>query len=364
MLVRAASHGAHLHRLSVSSDASEKTVLPGPGSRNRVVDPSQSSLTGSPPGFGLPASGKLPGRGRPRRRLRLLALALVLGSLVAGGAVWTNAFDVGDRFERLAHRLALILEPVPDRPTVPTITMNPLPSAATPPPTAGVLGVGPVPHRVSPTAAPTPTRRAVDMQIVPDPAAVFASEQEDVLCAPAGVQITLAILGLGDTSAAFQYRIDSRIHEWESWRDSHDGGWGPAAIVEALDAYGAHGYEVRAYSSRADALRDAASALTQTREPVLLMAWYGAHTWVMSGYRAAADPTVFGDATVTGAYILDPWYPRVSTIWGPSDPPGTFQNAAEIVRNYLPWKRPEGRYPDRDGEFIAVVPTLPASSIP
>ena len=26
-------------------------------------------------------------------------------------------------------------------------------------------------------------------------------------------------------------------------------------------------------------------------------------------------------------------------------------------RNYLPWKRPEGHYPDRDGLFIAVVPT-------
>jgi hypothetical protein len=33
------------------------------------------------------------------------------------------------------------------------------------------------------------------------------------------------------------------------------------------------------------------------------------------------------------------------------------QDAAEMRRNYLPWKRPEGNYPDRDGLFIAVVPT-------
>jgi hypothetical protein len=32
-----------------------------------------------------------------------------------------------------------------------------------------------------------------------------------------------------------------------------------------------------------------------------------------------------------------------------------------MVRNYLQWKRPEGRYPDRDGLFIAVVPTIPVS---
>jgi hypothetical protein len=93
---------------------------------------------------------------------------------------------------------------------------------------------------------------------------------------------------------------------------------------------------------------------------VILLAWRGAHTWVMSGYRADADPTVFKDARVSGAYILDPWYPWNSSIWGQSDPPGTFQNAAEMVRNFLPWKRPEGHYPDRDGKFIVVMPTIPA----
>jgi hypothetical protein len=30
-----------------------------------------------------------------------------------------------------------------------------------------------------------------------------------------------------------------------------------------------------------------------------------------------------------------------------------------MVRNYLPWKRPEGHYPDRDGKFIVVIPTIP-----
>jgi hypothetical protein len=128
----------------------------------------------------------------------------------------------------------------------------------------------------------------------------------------------------------------------------------------ALDAYGAPGYQVRAYDTRADALRDSAAALSRTHEPVVLLAWRGAHTWVMTGYRATADPTVFDDARVTGAYVLDPWYPRISSIWGPSDPPGTFQDASEMERNFLPWKRPEGRYPDRDGRFIVVIPTRAA----
>ena len=129
----------------------------------------------------------------------------------------------------------------------------------------------------------------------------------------------------------------------------------------ALEAYGAAGYEVRGYETRAGALRDAAVAIETTQSPVILLAWRGAHTWVMTGYRADADPTVFPDAIVEGAYVLDPWYPDVSSIWGPSDPPGTFQDAAEMERNYLRWKRPEGLYPERDGLFISVVPTIPVS---
>jgi len=78
----------------------------------------------------------------------------------------------------------------------------------------------------------------------------------------------------------------------------------------------------------------------------------------MTGYRADGDPLVFDDVKVSGAYILDPWYPRVSSIWGPSDRPGTYQDAAEMRRNYRPWKRPEGKYPTRDGLYLAIMPTL------
>jgi hypothetical protein len=169
--------------------------------------------------------------------------------------------------------------------------------------------------------------------------------------------MALAVMGLANSSEAFQHELAGRIGEWESWEDSHNGGWGPAAIAQALAAYGAPGYEIRAYDARADALRDAAVALSLTGKPVVLLPWWGAHTWVMTGYRADADPIYFADATVTGTYILDPWYPRVSSIWGPSDPPGTFQDAAEMKRNFIGWSRPEGPYPGRDGKYVVVLPT-------
>ena len=126
----------------------------------------------------------------------------------------------------------------------------------------------------------------------------------------------------------------------------------------ALDAYGVPGYEVRAFETMTYALRDAARAIKKTRSPVILLAWRGAHTWVMSGYRADADPSVFKNARIEGAYILDPWYPRISSIWGPSNPPGTLTKFDELRENFLPWRRPEGRYPSRDGLWITVAPTI------
>jgi hypothetical protein len=290
---------------------------------------------------------------------------IVLGALVtvvALLAVATNAYGAGDRFERVVARVErFVAGPPPDRATVETVVVAPRPSpSSTPVSVAASAGPGASGRpRATPTPTPAPVRRAVDVKIVPDPAAHFASEERKDWCAPAGVQMVLSVLGRGDTSEAFQERLASRIHEWDSVRDSRNGDWGPGAMALALAAYGAPGYEVRAYESRGDALRDAAAAISTTREPVILLAWRGAHTWVMTGYRATADPMLFDDARVTGAYVLDPWYPRVSSIWGPSDPPGTFQDASEMERNYLPWKRPEGHYADRDGRFIAVVPTQP-----
>jgi hypothetical protein len=316
----------------------------------------------------MSSSANRPFRGRRRRPARALS-ALIVALLVAVGglAVATDALGAGRLFDRAVARIDRILAgPVPDRPTVETVLVTPRP--ATVPPSSSVATAKPhgssQPSAVAHTATPepTPSRIPVDLDIAADPAGIFASEVKDTWCSPAGVQITLAFLGKADTSTDFQREMQSRVHEWESYSDSHNGDWGPAAMALALEAYGAPGYQVRAYKTRQDALRDAASTIETTGSPVILLAWRGAHTWVMTGFRSNADPAVFPDAKVSGAYIVDPWYPRVSSIWGPSDPPGTFQNSAEMIRNYLVWKRPEGHYPARDGLFIAVVPTVKASA--
>jgi Peptidase_C39 like family len=307
-----------------------------------------------------------PARRRLPRR-RAVAAALLAGVLLVTLVVWSNALGMGTRFEDYAHRVALFVNPPPDRPIDAEVRVTPRPAATpspTPTPTAQPTGEASLePSAPSPTPAPTPTpapiRAKVNVNLLAHPEAHFITEIDHEWCAVAGTQMVLEIHGKADLTKRFQQTLASRIGEWESRRDSLNGGWGPAAIAAALKAYGVPGYKVRVYDTRADALRDAAKAISEMHAPVVLMTWYGAHTWVMTGYKANADPTIFDDATVTGAYILDPWYPRVSSIWGPSDPPGTFQDAAEMRRNYLPWKRPEGHYPTRDGLFVALVPTVP-----
>ena len=302
-----------------------------------------------------------------RLRFGLAALALVLLFVTGFGVVQANVLGVGDRLDRLVGRVETFIDPPPQRSTLPTVVVTPEPSVAapTPPPT-------PEPSATA-TPSPTPLVRApMDVALVDDHQAVFASQLTDKDCAVAATQMVLAILGLGNTSEAFQQEIKGRIGEWEAFDDSQNGGWGPAAVGLALADYGATGYEVRAYDTYADALRDSAIAISTFDKPVVMFPWWGAHSWVMTGYRADADPTLFDDASISGAYILDPWYPRNSSIWGQSDGPGNFEGLAELERNWPAfqgppgyesigpgWTRPEGRYPDRDGRFVVLVPTTP-----
>ena len=309
--------------------------------------------------------------GSHRRLRRAIILIVVLGLVTAAFgtlAIATNAAGIGDKWISALNRVERFLAgPVPDRPIAETVLVTEPPATPTPSPEPTPSptlvesgGADPVRTPVpTPTPTPEPVRKKITVKAVEDHKAVFTSQVTKDWCAPAGVQMVLTIHGKIAPGEKAQREIAGRIREWESKKDSRNGDWGPAAMVKALEAYGVPGYEVRAFETRQGALRDAARSIQKTGAPVLLLAWWGAHTWVMTGFKADADPTVFRDAKITGAYILDPWYPRVSSIWGASDGPGVFQDEAEMKRNFIKWTRPEGRYPDRDGLYITVAPTQP-----
>ncbi len=140
-------------------------------------------------------------------------------------------------------------------------------------------------------------------------------------------------------------------------------GLGLADWAAMLNANGQGPYEIDRAPTRKGAIRMAAKAIRTTGKPVGLVVWKGAHAWVMSGFRATADPAYTNDFKVTEVFIEDPWYPAVSSNWGPSRPPNSAVPVSALDEDYLPYRRPGRVHPKRDGRFMLIRPTLPAGTI-
>jgi hypothetical protein len=190
---------------------------------------------------------------------------------------------------------------------------------------------------------------------------VFVHEVDDQTCVAAAVQGTLNLIRLNedggepDISATSQRALYDRIVALTTDEDSHVGGTGPGGWAALLTEEG-YPYEVRAYPSRTTAMRAAARAIQSTGRPVGILAWTGIHSWVMTGFTATADPATTKSFSVTTAYVMDPWYPWVSTRWPRSEAPNAPRNTADLAANFLPFDLRSGPYPGRDGQFVLVVP--------
>ena len=142
-------------------------------------------------------------------------------------------------------------------------------------------------------------------------------------------------------------------------------GAGSSGWARGLTDLGAGLYREQAHDGYVRALRAAAQALRSTNRPVGLIVWRGAHAWVVTGFTATADPLVDPDFEVTGVFVLDPWYPRVSSIWGPGQKPNSWISTKALRADFLP--RRGGRYhAELAGKFVLVTPvevTRPAPQL-
>ena len=130
----------------------------------------------------------------------------------------------------------------------------------------------------------------------------------------------------------------------------------PSAGRAGLEQLGFGGFEVGVFATRRQAVQAAARAIRLTGRPAGLLVWRGAHSWVMSGFQATADPAVTDDFTVTGVNIEDVWYPYVSSIWAPPGRRTRWCRSASLKADYLKWRRPTRRYPGMDGRFVTILP--------
>ncbi len=130
----------------------------------------------------------------------------------------------------------------------------------------------------------------------------------------------------------------------------------PIGWATGLGRLGYGRWKVSVRRTRRDAIQVAAKGLRMSGRPVGIIAWRGAHSWVMSGFAATADPALTDGYRVTEVAIEDGWYPRISSIWGSSTPPDAWIPVDRLPRDYLPYWRPGVRYPVLDGRFLLVVP--------
>jgi len=240
-------------------------------------------------------------------------------------------------------------------------TLQPAPSPSTAPSTSPTPALADTPSpQPTPVLDPPPAAGPFSLRI-PDEGA-FVSQATAYWCVPAAMQTMINLID--DERPDRSRRTQAALYDLgrENSTDRLTGqGIEPEGWAEGLNLSGSGPYVVHIEPTRRRAIRAAAEAIRLTGRPVGLVVWRGAHSWVMSGFEATADPAYTKDYEVTGIYVQDVWYPRVSSIWGVSPEPGSLVPVERLSEDYLRFRRPTMRYPDRDGQFVLILPTLAAA---
>lgn len=293
----------------------------------------------------------------PRRSSRLLAVLLLVPVVLLGGGVLLGMKGLLD------SSLAAVPTHAAGSPTTAAGSSGLHGASPTP---AGTMDATPdasIDSSGDPSPDPTPGR-SLDPPPSPGPFAMdlyrrnaFVSELKPIFCVPAAMQTMINIMKTGatDRTIATQRSLYQLARQYSGPKLSGPGAE-PEGWAEGLNRHGFGPYVVDAKESRKDAIHIAAWALRMTGRPVGLLVWRGAHSWVMSGFTATADPGYTDDFKVTAVRIEDVWYPAFSSIWGFSRPPDALVPVGLLSQDYLRWRRPTARYPGKDGKFVLVLP--------
>jgi hypothetical protein len=224
-------------------------------------------------------------------------------------------------------------------------------------PTRRILAAGIVCVAVALVAVPLPAAARAPFRVDLYEPGDFVPQARGDWCVPAAIQTMANLIapGRGGGKVPPQRRIDRLARSLSSDRlvgpGSEPEGW-----AGALNELGLGPYVVVSVRRRDAAIAMAARAIALTRRPVGLLMWRGAHAWVMSGFEATADPATSDVFAVTGVRVVDPWYPRTSSIWGPGQRPDALIPVAKLAADFLPWRRPAVRYVEKDGQYVLVLP--------
>ena len=185
----------------------------------------------------------------------------------------------------------------------------------------------------------------------------FVSQSNLVQCIGASMQMMINLVeDENDRSAATQERLFLMAREWSRRRtNGPPRGASVRGWAGGLNRLGYGPYIVQPFDTAEEALRAAARSIRVTGKPIGLLVWAGRHAWVMSGFRATADPLATDGFTVTHATILDPLYPRHSTTWGRSPSPGESVSVKALANYFVP-RRKTTFSGALTGKYVIVMP--------
>lgn len=200
----------------------------------------------------------------------------------------------------------------------------------------------------------------------------FVAQTNFVQCVGASMQMMLNMIEPGrDRTARTQLRLQKLARGRSGPRPDGSMRQGASVVgwAAGLNTEGAGPYKLAGTKELGDALKVAAMAMRQTGKPVGLLMWHGRHAWVMSGFKATADPLLTDDFKVTAVIVEDPLYPYGSTAWGRSPRPGEALSVKELGRQFVPRrKRSQWNFQrwgaNLAGMYVMVVPYQVVRHVP
>ena len=193
----------------------------------------------------------------------------------------------------------------------------------------------------------------------------FVAQTTPYKCIGASMQMMINMMApANDRSAATQHRLWLLARTFRSpdrppnlpRRGASVHGWSLG-----LNRLGYGPYRVVGLSRLDEAAATAADAIHATGRPAGLIVHAGRHAWVMSGFRATADPLSGHAFRVTHVDVVDPWYPFGNSRWGASPAPGASISVADLGKQFVPrrrasWARPGSLSSRLAGKYVVLIP--------
>jgi hypothetical protein len=187
---------------------------------------------------------------------------------------------------------------------------------------------------------------------------VFTTQKTWLWCTAADIQIIRNIVRRTTDHSTKNQR---RYFEWMRQRNRYDlplsAGVDPQGWAAGMRHFVDDRYRLIASKTFESALRLAVIRLRKTNLPVGITVSHGNHAWILTGFRATADPARTKDFKVTSVRVVGPLYGKQSKN-GYDMKPNTKLTVAQFKRFFTPWRYAPKRM-IWDGRYVSIQPVTP-----